>query len=142
MEHIVGVIPAGGKARRIHGFFKEMMPIGINERDKSKFTVSSEKIIISILQASATSVHFLLNAQKSFIAEYYAKQELFSGRINFNYITAEIEELGMPYAIDNIYEQTKDFDYVIIGMPDTVVIPDNSFSIAIPSPIKRGWLHG
>lgn len=127
MDRIVGILPAGGKARRIHGFFKEMMPIGIKESDKSKFIVSSEQIIRSILDGGAASVHFLLNAPKSFIAEYYARQELFTGRINFNYITAEIEEFGMPYALDNIFEQTKDYDYVLMGLPDTVIEPANSF---------------
>jgi len=127
MDHIVGILPAGGRARRIHGFFKEMMPIGISETNKSRFVVSSERIIRSILDGGASSVHFLLNSQKSFIAEYYAKQEIFTGRINFNYITSEIEALGMPYALDNLYDQTKDFDYVFMGMPDTVVDPPNSF---------------
>src|SRR5919106_6802613 len=123
MDRIVGVVPTGGKARRVHGFFKEMMPIGIDENDKSKFVVSSEQIIGSMFSAGATSVHFILSSQKVFIGEYYAKQHLFEGRVNFNYLTEAIEDLGMPYTIDSVYEQVRAFDYVMMGMPDTVVEP-------------------
>src|SRR5262249_28760977 len=115
----------------IHGFFKEMMPIGINENDNAKFVVTSERILSSMLEAGAASVHFLLNSQKSFIAEYYAKQEISSGRINFNYVTAEIENLGMPFALDNLYPQTKDCTYVMLGLPDTVIEPPTSFKIVL-----------
>ncbi len=131
MERVIGVVPAGGRARRIHGFFKEMMPIGINESDKSKFVVSSERILEGILQAGASSVHFLLSAEKSFIAEYYARQELFTGRVNFNYISKEIERTGLPYAIDNLYNQTREFDYVVMGFPDNFIEPPESFKIVL-----------
>jgi hypothetical protein len=129
MDRIVGVVPAGGKARRVHGFFKEMMPIGVDENDKSKFVVSSEQIIRSMFSGRATSVHFILSSQKVFVGEYYAKQHLFEGRINFNYLTEAIEDLGMPYTIDSVYEQVRAFEYVMMGMPDTVVEPSRSFSI-------------
>jgi hypothetical protein len=131
MERIVGILPAGGKARRVHGFFKEMMPIGINEIDKSKFIVSSEQIIRSMLNCGATSIHFILNTKKDFIAHYYTKQEIISGKLNFNFLTESIEDLGMPYTIDFVYEQTRDCDYVMMGMPDTVIEPANSFSIVL-----------
>lgn len=128
MDRIVGVVPAGGRARRVHGFFKEMMPIGIDEDDRAKFVVSSERIIDSMLAGGAASVHFILSSQKVFIGEYYAKQHLFEGRVNFNYLTEAIEDLGMPYTIDSIYEQSRAFDYVMMGMPDTVIEPITSFS--------------
>ena len=128
MSRFVGIVPAGGKARRVHGFFKEMMPIGIDETDKSKFMISSEQIISSMFAGGATSVHFILSSQKVFIGEYYARQHLFEGRVNFNYLTETIEDLGMPFTIDSVYEQAKAFDIVMMGMPDTVVEPHTSFS--------------
>jgi hypothetical protein len=128
MNRIVGVVPAGGRARRVHGFFKEMMPIGIDEDDRAKFVVSSERIIESMLTGGATSVHFILGSQKVFIGEYYAKQHLFEGRVNFNYLTEAVEDLGMPYTVESIYEQIRSFDYVMMGMPDTVIEPITSFS--------------
>src|SRR4051794_20100701 len=131
MERIIGVLPAGGRARRIHGFFKEMMPIGINENDKSKFVVSSERILECILSAGASSVHYLLNPEKSFIAEYYARQELFTGRVNFNYISKEIENKGLPYALNSLYEQLKEFDHVLMGFPDNFIEPAESFNIVL-----------
>jgi len=69
MDRIIGIVPAGGRARRVHGFFKEMMPIGIDEGDKSKFIVSSEQIITSMLAGGANSVHFILSSQKVLIGE-------------------------------------------------------------------------
>ncbi len=131
MERVIGILPAGGRARRIHGFFKEMMPIGINENDKSKFVVSSERILECILAAGASSVHYLLNAEKSFIAEYYARQELFTGRVNFNYISKEIENKGLPYALNSLYDQLKEFDYVLMGFPDNFIEPAESFKIVL-----------
>lgn len=131
MERIAGILPAGGKARRVHGFFKEMMPIGINETDKSKFIVSSEQLIRSMLNCGATSIHFILSTRKDFIAHYYTKQEIISGKLNFNFLTESLEDLGMPYTIDFVHEQTQDCDYVMMGMPDTVIEPTNSFSIVL-----------
>lgn len=136
MDRIVGVVPAGGKARRVHGFFKEMMPIGIDEKDKSKFVVSSEQILSSMFSGGATSVHFILSSPKTFIAEYYAKQHLFEGRINFNHLAEAIEDLGMPYTIDSVYEQIRAFDYVMMGMPDTVIEPTTSF-LALHSLLRQ-----
>ncbi len=131
MERIVGILPAGGQARRIHGFFKEMMPIGIDENDKSKFVVSSEQIIRNIFNGGATSVHFILSTKKDFISHYYTRQGIINGNLNFNFLTEYIENLGMPYTIDFVYEQIKDFDYVMMGMPDTVIEPNNSFEILL-----------
>jgi len=84
MDRIVGVVPAGGRARRIHGFFKEMMPIGVNETDRSKFVVSSEQIIEQLFFGGANSVHFVLGSRKMFVADYFAYQHLFEGKVNFN----------------------------------------------------------
>ena len=127
MERIIGIVPAGGKATRVHGFFKEMMPIGINKNDNAKFTVSSEQIIESMLNGGATSVHFILSNLKDFIGSYFAKQHLFDGKVNFNFLTEQLENLGMPYTIDSIYDQAKTADYIMMGMPDTVIEPTTSF---------------
>jgi|ERR1019366_6916397 hypothetical protein len=131
MDRIVGIVPAGGKARRIHGFFKEMMPIGVNETDKAKFVVSSERIIESIFNGGAVSVHFILSSQKLFVAQYFTNQHLFEGRVNFNFLPEAVEDLGMPYTIDSVFEQLRDFDYVMMGMPDTVIEPVDSFLRAL-----------
>jgi hypothetical protein len=131
MARIVGILPAGGRARRIHGFFKELMPIGINVSDKSKFVVTSEHVIRSILFGGATAVHFILGAKKSFISEYYAREGLFAGELNFNYLSEEIEEFGMPFTIDSIHSQIKGYEYVMMGMPDTVIEPVESFEIVL-----------
>lgn len=127
MDRIVGIVPAGGKARRIHGFFKEMMPIGVNDTDKSKFIVSSERIIERILTGGAVSAHFILSSQKLFVAQYFTNQRLFEGRVNFNFLSEAVEDLGMPYTIDSVFEQLRDFEYVMMGMPDTVIEPEDSF---------------
>lgn len=127
MGQIVGVVPAGGTARRIHGFFKEMMPIGVNDADRSKFVVSSEQIIEKMLFGGATSVHFVLGSQKLFVAQYFTNQRLFEGRINFNFLAETIEVLGMPYTVDSIFDQLKSYEYVMLGMPDTILEPVECF---------------
>jgi len=128
VDNIIGIVPGGGKATRIHGFFKEMMPIGINKYDKSKFVVSSEQIVDSMIQSDANSVHFILSSIKSFIVEYYGRERIADGKINFNYDTEDIERVGMPYTIDSIYSQARMADYVMMGMPDTVIEPVETFS--------------
>jgi glucose-1-phosphate thymidylyltransferase len=127
MDRIVGVVPAGGRARRIHGFFKEMMPIGVNETDRSKFVVSSEQIIERMFFGGANSVHFVLGSRKMFVADYFAYQHLFEGKVNFNSLAESVEELGMPYTIDTIFEQIRDHEYVMMGMPDTVIEPSDCY---------------
>jgi len=103
------------------------MPIGVNESDRSKFVVSSEQIIERIFHAGANSVHFVLGSRKMFVADYFAYQHLFEGKVNFNSLSEAVEELGMPYTIDSIFEQIRDHDYVMMGMPDTVIEPSDCY---------------
>lgn len=131
MDRILGILPAGGRARRIHGFFKELMPIGVNELNRSQFVVTSQRLIDSMLHAGALSVNFVLSSEKSFVAEYFAREDLFRGRVNFNYLAESIHDLGMPYTIDSIWDQARAFECVLMAMPDTVIDPTNSFEVVL-----------
>ena len=127
MHKITGIIPAGGRAKRVHGFFKEMMPIGIDSHDRSKFIVSSEQIISSMLDAGAESVDFVLSKRKGFVSKYYSDQKLFPTKVLFELLDEQAEDLGMPYTIDSAYDRIKDADVVFMGMPDTIVEPLDAF---------------
>lgn len=128
MRKIRGIIPAGGRAKRIHGFFKEMMPIGIDSQDRSKFIVSSEQIIGSMLEAGAEIVDFVLSRRKDFVSKYYGDQKLFPDRVTFEFLDEKTEDLGMPYTIDSVYARIKDAEVVFMGMPDTIVEPLDAFN--------------
>lgn len=128
MNEIVGVVPAGGRATRIHGFFKELMPIGVSDSDSSKFVVSSEKIVQSMLDGGAAAVHFVINDKHNVIFNYYLTQGLFHGCVNFNTEPESPDVFGMPVGIDCIRDQLLRYDFVLMGMPDTVIEPQNSFS--------------
>jgi hypothetical protein len=138
MNQIIGVVPAGGRATRIHGFFKELMPIGISDEDSSKFVVSSEKIVQSILEAGATAVHFVINDKHNVIFNYYLTQGLFHGLVNFNTEPESPGVFGMPVGIDCIHDQLAHYEFVLMGMPDTVIEPPSAFSILLKLLKDRG----
>ncbi len=127
-ERIVGIVPAGGRARRIYGFFKELMPIGMDEHDRAKFIVSGEQIIDKIIAAGAQAVHLIISRHKSFVAEYFSVNNKFNGRLNVNYVGEDLETAGMPYTLDSQYYQVREYDTVIMGLPDTIIEPADAFT--------------
>src|ERR1044071_2586044 len=114
------------------------MPIGINNADSSKFVVSSEKIVQSILDAGATAVHFVINDKHNVIFNYYLTQGLFHGLVNFNTEPESLDVFGMPVGIDCIRDQLVHYEFVLMGMPDTVIEPQNSFSLLLNLLKDRG----
>ena len=127
-KHIIGVVPAGGEARRISSFFKEMLPVAVDEDRKSKFIITSERIISDMLAAGAEKIHFILHRKKKFIVEYYENQNLFPReKVECSLLPARLESHGMPYTIDFVHASLREYDYVLLGLPDTVLEPRASF---------------
>ena len=81
-----------------------------------------------MLAADAEVVEFILHRRKRFIVEYYQDQNLFpSDKLTYSYLPTEQESLGMPYTVDSVYDRLRRYDYVLLGLPDTVLEPHASF---------------
>ena len=131
LSEVIGIVPGAGRASRIGGFFKELTPINVSELDSSHFVVVSERIIELISSTGAAPIYFVLNTEKQLISEYFGRANLFPGkRILYANQDNTDQYYGMPFAIDAVYYEARG-KTVLLGMPDTLIEPDNSFKILL-----------
>ena len=131
MTDVCAIVPGAGRASRIGGFFKELTPINVNPDDSSHFVVVSERIIALLRRAGASPIYFVVNADKFIISEYYMRSSLFSADSLLFAFQSELDQYyGMPFAIDKVYKELLGRT-VLMGMPDTLIEPDDSFELLL-----------
>ncbi len=130
-ERLIGVVPAAGMGRRLFPYphAKELFPVGyqeieVNGRREKRPKVISQYLIESIIAAQVEDIFFIIGPGKYDIMSYYGNGQAYGA--NFAYLLQE-ELLGMPYAIDLIWPWLRGTETVVMGMPDTVVEPRDSF---------------
>lgn len=129
IERIAAIVPAAGKAARVHNYAKELVPIGSALGDPTRFIVCSEEIVSRLAAARVEEIRFVISPEKSYLLEYYARNDLLGdGLVSFG---ATAETGGMPYSIVSQKNFTDCYDLMLMGMPDTVIDPDDSFSILL-----------
>jgi hypothetical protein len=127
MSDIIGIIPGAGRATRIGGFFKELTPINVDPNDISKFIVLCEQMIQNLEEAGASPVFFVINSEKQLISDYFNRLSLFTNDDLYFSHQGQVDlYYGLPFAIDKIYNQAIG-KTVLMGMPDTLIEPRNSF---------------
>jgi hypothetical protein len=125
------MVPGAGRASRIGGFFKELTPINVSPQDPSKFIVVSERTIELLRRGGASPIYFVVNSDKGVISEYFNKSSLFSSDSLYFAFQSDLDKYyGMPFAIDKIYHEAQG-KTVLLGMPDTLIEPDNAFEILV-----------
>jgi glucose-1-phosphate thymidylyltransferase len=125
---IGGIIPAGGSARRVHNYAKELIPIGSADHDPTRFIVCSEEVVERVSVAGVDSIRFVINPAKSYLFEYYARNDLLmNGLLSFSSVGPAEVQGGMPYTIASQREYLHRYDTILMGMPDTVIDPADAF---------------
>ena len=137
MNDVCAIVPGAGRASRIGGFFKELTPINVSPDDSSRFVVVSERMIALLRKAGASPIYFVVNADKLIISEYYVRSSLFStDSLLFSFQGDLDQYYGMPFAIDKVYKEIRG-KTVLMGMPDTLIEPDDSFDLLLHRFRKR-----
>jgi glucose-1-phosphate thymidylyltransferase len=136
MSDIIGIIPGAGRETHIGGFVKELTPLHVNPADHSRFVVVSERIISLLRRGGAAPIYFVLNSSQAAISDYY--QGLVSTHGLFFAFQGGLDRYyGMPFAIDEIYAEVLG-KTVLLGLPDTLIEPDDAFEIVLRRFQERG----
>jgi glucose-1-phosphate thymidylyltransferase len=129
-KEVVGLIPAGGVAKRISPLpcSKEIFPIGIYDKDNvSKPKVVSHYLLERMHIAGIRNVFFILRNGKWDIPAYYGDGSLVA--MNIGYIM-----LGLPYGTPFTLNQAFPFVHdkiIAMGFPDILFSPQNAYSVIL-----------
>ncbi len=125
---IIGLIPAGGQAKRLGKIpcSKEIIPVCNIEKEFSsrfKINVISEHLINSYRIAGIKNIYFILRQGKWDIPSYYGDGKELG--VNISYLIMNLP-YGTPFTLDQAYHFTKD-KYIALGYPDIIFSPAEAF---------------
>jgi glucose-1-phosphate thymidylyltransferase len=127
----VGVVPSAGFGQRLYPYplAKELFPIGyqtieVNGRLEKRPKVVSQYLIENMALAGIRRVFVVLGPGKHEIMAYYGNGQAYG--IQMAYLFQD-QPRGMPYAIDLITPWLRGDETVVLGMPDTLIEPRDSF---------------
>jgi glucose-1-phosphate thymidylyltransferase len=129
-DEVIGLIPAGGVAKRISPLpcSKEIFPIGIYDKDNvSKPKVVSHYLLERMRIAGIRNVFFILRNGKWDIPAYYGDGSLVA--MNIGYLM-----LGLPYGTPFTLNQAFPFVHdkiIAMGFPDILFSPQNAYSVIL-----------
>lgn len=121
-----GIIPAAGVGSRIQplAFSKELLPVGSQFHDGAERPRAiSEYLVERMVIAGATNICFVVSPGKTDIMEY------FGGKIGSAHVcyTVQSQAGGLCDAIFRALPLIRDFDDVMVGLPDTLWFPVDGF---------------
>lgn len=138
---LVGVVPAAGKGSRLAPYphSKELLPVGYQLIDTGMGLEKRPKVIAQYLVegmqgAGIRKLFFIVSAGKSDIMEYFGGGDAFGVRIAYLY---QSRLGGMPYALDLVTPWLGPETTVVMGMPDTVIEPQDAFDRLLSA--HRAW---
>jgi glucose-1-phosphate thymidylyltransferase len=127
--NIVGLIPAGGLAKRIDPLpcSKELLPVGFQYTDDG--TVLSPKTVCHYLLekmhlAGVTKIFIILRKGKWDIPEYFGDGSTL--KIDIAYLIMNLP-FGVPFTLDQAYAFVEE-SLVVFGFPDIIFEPDDAFT--------------
>ena len=127
---MIGIIPAAGAGQRIQplGCSKELLPVGSRvihgiERPKAV----SEYLVERMIAAGATQICMVISAEKSDIVRYFAERD-YNAEI---FYVVQQKPLGLCDALFRATPFAAHHDQVLVGLPDTVWFPENSYRLPL-----------
>jgi glucose-1-phosphate thymidylyltransferase len=132
---IVGIVPAAGAGSRLAPYpgSKELFPIGhqlveIKGAPERRPKVISQYLLDNMVGAGIRKLYLVIGHGKYDIVGYYGNGESFGASISYLF-QSRLD--GMPYALDLATPWLPDGATVAMGMPDTIIEPQNAFSVLI-----------
>jgi len=122
-----GIIPAAGNGTRIQplAFSKELLPVGSRlDGDTERPRAVSEYLIDRMLQGGADKICFVISRWKFDILQYYGGE---IGKAAIAY-AVQPEPRGLCDAIFRAIPFVDPEETVLIGLPDTVWLPEDAFA--------------
>ena len=125
---VVGIIPAGGFAKRISPLpcSKELYPIGFRNAEECQGVrpkVVCQYLIERMARAGVTTTYMVLREGKWDIPAFFGDGTMVS--MNLAYLVTQHNE-GPAYTVDQAYPFVKD-SLVAFGFPDILFEPENGF---------------
>src|SRR5256885_2142477 len=128
----LGIIPAAGAGQRIQplGCSKELLPVGSRVVDSvERPKAVSEYLVERMIAAGADQICMIISAEKSDIVRYFAERD-YAAEI---FYVVQQKPQGLCDALFRAETFARDKDRVLIGLPDTIWLPENAFTPAIDS---------
>jgi dTDP-glucose pyrophosphorylase len=127
---MIGVIPAAGAGQRIQplGCSKELLPVGSRmidgvERPKAV----AEYLVERMIAAGATEICMVISGEKTDIVRYFAERD-YAAEI---FYVVQREPRGLCDAIFRAEPFARAHDQVLLGLPDTIWLPENAYLTAL-----------
>lgn len=123
---MIGVIPAAGAAQRIQplGCSKELLPVGSRTVDGiERPKAVSEYLVERMIAAGVEQICMIISAEKSDIVRYYAERD-YSAEV---FYVVQQKPRGLCDALFRAAPFARYHDHVLIGLPDTIWFPENSY---------------
>lgn len=128
-----GIIPAAGAGSRIQplAFSKELLPVGSRVEDgQERPRAVSEYLVERMIRAGAEKLCFVISPGKTDILEYYGSR---LWGVDIAYVV-QPSPGGLCDAVFRALPLVHEDEQVLIGLPDTIWIPENGFA-TLPSDI-------
>jgi glucose-1-phosphate thymidylyltransferase len=129
-DDIVGLVPAAGAGARLYPYSgaKELLPIGSQRIDiggklEERPKIVSQYVIEGMVKAGVRKIIIIINQQKSEVMKLFKHGEGYG--VDICYLFQDTP-MGMAHAL-NLARNWLGNSTVLMGMPDTVVFPDDCF---------------
>jgi dTDP-glucose pyrophosphorylase len=129
---MIGIIPAAGAGARIQplGYSKELLPVGsrlVNGVERPKAV--AEYLVERMIAAGAEQICMVISAEKSDLVRYFAERD-YAAQI---FYIVQPKPQGLCDALFRADAFARNHDQVLIGLPDTIWFPENSYQAALAS---------
>jgi len=127
-REVIGLIPAGGQARRIAPLpcSKELYPVGfssINFGQETRPKVACHYLIEKMRRTGIKKIFIVLREGKWDIPAYFRDGAAFD--VNLAYLIMNLP-FGAPYTLDQAYPFVQDA-LIALGFPDILFSPEDAF---------------
>jgi len=127
-QEVVGLLPAGGRARRIAPLpcSKELFPVGFRNMDEGRSLrpkVVCHYLLEKMRLAGITKAYIVLRKGKWDIPAYFGDGSMLNMHLAYLMMRSP---LGVPYTVDQAYPFLQD-NLVAFGFPDIIFQPDDAF---------------
>ena len=125
---VVGLLPAGGKAKRIAPLpcSKELFPVGFQDLRQDlgiRPKVVSHYLLEKMRLANVSKVYIVLRKGKWDIPAYFGDGKMLD--MHLAYLMMDLP-FGVPYTLDKAYPFVQD-STVVFGFPDIIFQPEDAF---------------
>lgn len=125
---IVGLIPAGGRGKRLAPLpcSKELYPVGFHDTHEDlglRPKVISHYLLEKMRRASVTKAYIVLRKGKWDIPSYFGDGKIL--KMNLAYLMMDLP-FGVPYTLNQAYPFVRD-SIVVFGFPDILFQPEDAF---------------